>query len=66
LGIVDIRAFHWFDLKVDNPLVKQFAKELFGRIRSESEKRTKKREETLFGIKKPDRMLIEFQKLSDS
>uniref|UniRef100_UPI00038232BA hypothetical protein n=1 Tax=Methylotuvimicrobium buryatense TaxID=95641 RepID=UPI00038232BA len=52
VGIVDIRAFHWFDLNVDNPLVKQFGKELFGRIRSESEKRTKKREETLFGIKK--------------
>lgn len=64
LGIVDIRAFHWFDLKVDNPLVKQFGKELFGRIRSQSEKRTKKREETLFGLKKPDRLLIESQKLS--
>lgn len=63
LGIVDIRAFHWFDLKDDNPLVKQFGKELFGRIQSESEKRTKKREETLFGIKKPDRMLIDSQKL---
>ncbi|OAI20650.1 hypothetical protein A1507_22745, partial [Methylomonas koyamae] len=66
LGIVDIRAFHWFDLNVDNPLVKQFGKELFGRIRSESEKRTKKREETLFGIKKPDRMITESQKLGGS
>jgi hypothetical protein len=66
LGIVDIRAFHWFNLKLDNPLVKQFGKELFGRIRSESEKRTKKRQETLFGIKKPDRMLLESQKLGSS
>jgi len=64
LGLADIRAFHWFDLKVDSPLVKQFGKEIFGRIRSESEKITKKREETLFCLKKPDRILLEAQKLS--
>ncbi|WP_426993946.1 hypothetical protein [Methylomonas sp. CM2] len=64
LGVADVRAFHWFNLKLDSPLVKQFGKELFGRIRSESEKRTKKREETLFGLKKPNRILIESQKLT--
>lgn len=64
VGIADVRAYHWFDLKVDRPLIKRFGKELFKRIRSASEKRTKKREETLFGLKKPDRILIESQKLS--
>lgn len=65
VGIADVRAYHWFDLKVDNPLVERFGKELFRRIRDASEKRTKKREETLFGIKKPDRILIESQKFSN-
>ncbi|MGZ8916142.1 MAG: hypothetical protein ACXW1Z_23930, partial [Methylobacter sp.] len=64
VGIADVRAYHWFDLKVDSPLIKRFGEELFGRIRSASEKRTKKREGTLFGIKKPDRILIESQKFS--
>jgi hypothetical protein len=64
VGIADIRACHWFDLNVDTPLVQRFGKELFGRIRSASEKRTQKREETLFGLKKPDRILIDSKKLS--
>jgi len=63
VGIADVRFCHWFDLRVDNPLVQRFGKELFGRIRNASEKRTKKREDTLFGIKKPDRILFESQRL---
>lgn len=63
VGIADVRACHWYDLHVDTPLVQRFGKELFGRIRTASEKRTKKRKDTLFGIKKPDRLLVEAQSL---
>jgi hypothetical protein len=56
-GIADIRAFHWFDADLDTPLMQRFGNELFKRIRKAAEKRTKKRGDTLFGLKKPDRAL---------
>jgi hypothetical protein len=61
-GIADVRACHWCDVRVGSPLVQRFGKELFGRIRNASEKRTKKREETLFGLKKPNRIITESHK----
>jgi len=57
-GIADIRAFHWFDPDFDMPLMQRFGRKLFKLIRQTAEKRTSKRKETLFGLKKPDRSLL--------
>lgn len=58
-GIADVRAFHWFAPDSDTPLMKRYGSELFKRIRKAAEKRTKKRGETLFGLKKPNRGLLQ-------
>jgi hypothetical protein len=56
-GIVDIRAFHWFDLNLDAPMIRRFGGELSERLRKAAESRTKKRKDTLFGLKRPDGVL---------
>ncbi|MGF6398341.1 hypothetical protein ABH905_002007 [Pseudomonas frederiksbergensis] len=55
--IADIRAFHWFDPNLNTPMIQRFGSELFKRIRKSAEERTKKRKDTLFGLKKPNSLL---------
>lgn len=56
-GIADVRAFHWFAADHGTSMMQRFGSELFNRIRKTAEKRTGKRKDTLFGLKKPNRML---------
>lgn len=58
-GIADIRAFHWFPVDLDTAIMRRFGIELFKRIRNTAEKRTKKRKDTLFGLKKPNQKLTQ-------
>jgi len=53
-GIADIRLFHWFDHEADTSMMRLFGSELFRRLKKASEKRTKKREKTLFSLEKPE------------
>lgn len=57
IGIVDVRAFHWLEADYTIPMIRRFGPNMFKRIRSATEKRTKNRRETLFGQKKPDSSL---------
>jgi hypothetical protein len=59
LNIVDIRVLAWFKVDVDSTLMRRFGDELFERVSSEAEKRTKKRKDTLFGEKKPNGLLYQ-------
>ena len=62
-GIADIRAFHWFPADLDKSMLRRFGTELFKRIRNTAEKRTQKRKDTLFGLKKPNQMLTQLLSL---
>lgn len=53
-GVADIRLFRWFDQNTDTPMMRKFGGELFRRLKKASQKRTKKREGTLFGLEKPE------------
>ncbi|MEZ0222815.1 MAG: hypothetical protein ACAH22_21195 [Tardiphaga sp.] len=64
VGISDVRVFHWFRRDLAAPIMSSFGDELFKRARKVAEKRTKKRKDTLFGIKKPDCTLSELLNLS--
>ncbi|GJL66758.1 MAG: hypothetical protein NPIRA05_17290 [Nitrospirales bacterium] len=57
-GVVDWRFLTWFDCKQNSELLKRFGDEIYARLRKAAEKRTKKREGTLFGLKAPDHSLV--------
>lgn len=57
IGISDVRAFNWFDLNVDTNVMRLFGRPLYERIAMKCKRRTNKRKETLFGLRKPSRIL---------
>jgi hypothetical protein len=57
-GVVDWRFVNWFGSKKGSVLLERFGDELYTRFRKAAGKRTKKREDTLFGLKAPDRDLL--------
>jgi hypothetical protein len=56
-GIADVRALRSFEASATGEMFARFGAELSERLRDAGEKRTKRRRDTLFGFKAPDRDL---------
>lgn len=57
-GIVDWRFVNWFEGKEVSVLLERFGDVLYSRLWKAAAKRSKKREDTLFGLKAPDPDLV--------
>jgi hypothetical protein len=56
-GIVDMRYCIWLDEVPQSEMIQKFGAEFFSRLRKASEARTKKRKDTLFGLRAPDSLM---------
>lgn len=57
-GVADRRFEHWLRLDMGRPLVWRFGRCLATRLAKQAERTRKKREDTLFGLRKPERNLV--------
>jgi hypothetical protein len=57
-GIVDMRYCTWLDEIPQSEMIQKFGAEFFSRLRKASEARTKKRKDTLFGLRAPDSLMV--------
>lgn len=58
VGIADIRYCIWLDSAAQSEMTRKFGVEYANRLRKAAEARTKKRKNTLFGLKAPDSLLV--------
>lgn len=61
-GVVDWRFSSWFESGLPCALLERFGAALYTQLKKAAERRTKKRKDTLFGLKAPDRDLVELLK----